>query len=135
MLTILCHSPRTVHLVVSKISTHLCRSRHKLICFDQIRNSQLHASTVELQLPVFSKYSNSQDHLFRVRRQPPTQFTPMAVQTHFLSGGLLWQMMIVISFPHGCKRAPSDYDTWTRRHRVVQSLTKLNNKIYLAKND
>ena len=44
------------------------------------------------QLPIFSKSSNSPDHLFRVRRQPSTQFTPAAVQPHFLSGGLLWYL-------------------------------------------
>ena len=121
--------PHTVHFVVSKILTHLCRLRPKLICFDQIRKTHLHASMVKPQLSVFSKSSNSQDHLFQIRHQPPTQFTLMTVQLHFLSGGLLWQMMIVISFPYRCKSAPSDYDTWTKRHWVVQSLTKLNNRI------
>ena len=48
---------------------------------------------------------------------------------YFLSGGLLWKMMIVIFF------APSDYCTWTKRHRIVQSLTELNNKIQFKKND
>ena len=64
---------------------------------------------VEPQLPVFSKYSNFQDHFFRVRRQPPTKFTPKAVQPNFLSGGLLCLMIIAISFPRGHKSAPSDY--------------------------
>ena len=74
--------------LVSKISTHLCWSRPVLIFFDYIRKTQPFASTVKPQLLVFSKPSNSQDHLFRIR-QPPTQFTPMAVQPHFLFGGLL----------------------------------------------
>ena len=32
-----------------------------------------------------------------------------SLQLHFLSGSLLWQIMIVISFPHARKTAPSDY--------------------------
>ena len=120
---------RKAHLVVSKISTYLCQLRPKLICSDQIWKTQWHASMVKPQLPVFSKSSNSQDHLFWVWHQAPTQFTPTAIQCHFLSEGLLWQMMTVISFLHGCKSAPSDYGTWTKRDWVVQSLTKLNNKI------
>ena len=69
--------PRLVHLsVVSKISTHLCWSRSKLILFHQIRKIQLLASTVEPQLKSFSKSSNSHNRFFRVWRQPPTQFTP-----------------------------------------------------------
>ena len=48
---------------------------------------------------------------------------PFRLLWHFLSEGLLWHMMIVISFPRGRKTAPSDYCRWTKRHRVVQSLT------------
>ena len=47
----------------------------------------------------------------------------------FRSGNLLWRMMIVIRFLCGRASAPSEYDTFSKRHRVVQSLTKLNNKI------
>ena len=108
--TILTSSPqRTTPLVVSKISTHLCRPRPKLICFTQIRIIRPCTSMVEPQLLVFLKSSNSQDHLFRVPRRPPTQFTPTTVQPHFLSRDLLIQMRIVISFPRGHKNAPSDY--------------------------
>ena len=57
----------------------------------------------------YLSFQNSQDYLFRVQRQPPTQFTQTAIQHHFLSGGLLWQMIIVISFLHRFKSAPSDY--------------------------
>ena len=43
--------------------------------------------------------------------------------------GLLWQMMIVISFPCRYARALSNYDTWTKRHWVFESLIKLNHTI------
>ena len=55
MLIILCWQPlppRATHLVVSEI-THICRSRPKLICSDQIRKTQPPASTVVPQLPSF----------------------------------------------------------------------------------
>ena len=94
-----------------------------------IRSEKLSCTLQQSNSTVFSKSSKSLDHLFWARRQPPTLFTPTAVQPHFLFGGLLWQMMIVISFPSRCKTASSDYSTWTRRHRVVQRLTKLNDKI------
>ena len=42
---------------------------------------------------------------------------------------LLLQMMIVISFPHGHASSPSYYNIWNKRHKLVQSLTKLNNKM------
>ena len=35
--------------------------------------------------------------------------TSSTLQSHFLSGGLLWQMVIVISFPCERKTAPNDY--------------------------
>ena len=88
--TILTPPPRTAHLVVSKISIHLSWSRPKLICCYRIRKTQPRASTIERQLSVFSKSSNSLDHLVRVWCQPSTQFTPTAVQLYFFSGGLLW---------------------------------------------
>ena len=51
--------------VISHISTHLCRSRLKLICFDQIRKKPNRAlQRSNLKLIVFSKSSNSSDHLF-----------------------------------------------------------------------
>ena len=53
------------------------------------------------------------------------------LQSHFLSEGLLWQM-IVISFANEHKTAPNDYApgllTWK-----VQIPTKLNDKIQLTK--
>ena len=117
------HHPRVVHLVVSKISNHLCWSRPKLICSDQIRKTQPPASTIEPQLPSCSKFSEtallgmtSSTHSIQSSNGPAT-FPVCAI------------MMIVISFPHEHANTPSDYDTWTKRHRVVQSLTKLHNEI------
>ena len=78
---------RTAHLAMSKISTHLYRSRPKLISFDQIRKTQRSALTVWPQQPVISKSSDSQDHLFR--RQPPSQLTPTAVQPLFPVWGFI----------------------------------------------
>ena len=114
----------TVILVESKISTYFCLSRLKRICFYLIRKTLTRASTVEPQLPVFSKSSNSQDYLFRRRHQPPTQFTPTVVQPHFLSRSLLWPMMMIIFSSRDRKSAVSDYSTWNKRHRVVLSLNE-----------
>ena len=47
--------PRAVHLQVSKISTHFCRARAKLICFDTIGKTQLPPLTVVPELVVFFK--------------------------------------------------------------------------------
>ena len=113
---------RATHFVVSKISTYLCRSRHKLIYFDQIRKTQLRTLKVETQLPVFSKSSNSQDRIFMVRLQSPIQFTLTTIQPNFLSGCLLWQMIIVISFPNLCKSASSDYTPEVRDTELFKAL-------------
>ena len=111
-----------VHLVASKILIHLYQLRPVLIWSDVSRSTATFDRSISnrrlFQNPKFRKPS------LRGWRQPPTAFP-----AHFQSGSLLWQMMFVISFPRGRARAPSDYDTWTKRHRVVQSLTKLNNKI------
>ena len=121
--------PRAVHLVVCKISTHLCRSRPKLIWLDQILKIQLLLSTVVFQLSVFFcfffKILKFSGHFFQAWRYLPTQFTPTAHGTPF-SGTLWWQMMIIISFPRRLASKPSDFDTWNKRHRVVQNLTKQN---------
>ena len=62
-----------------------------------------------LQMLTCHKTQQTKPNLFRVRHQPPTQFTPMAVQPHILSGSLLRQMMIVTSFLCGLKTIQSDY--------------------------
>ena len=69
ILTVLCWHPLhthtcTAHLVVSKIATHLYRSRPKRIFSDLIRKTQLLASTVGP--PLFSKSWNSLDHPFQI---------------------------------------------------------------------
>ena len=128
MLIMLYWPPTNVRRIFWRLRSQHCRSKPKQIWFDQMCKIQPHASTFEPQLLVFSKSSNSQDYFFRVQWQPPIQFTPTAVQPHFLSGCLLRQI-IFISFPHGRKSTQSDYGTWTKRHREVKILTKLNDKI------
>ena len=105
--------------LVSLIASHLCRSRPKLS--DLLRpekNSSAHfdgsTSTPSFQILKFS------GDLFRTWGNPLTRF---------LSGTLLYQMMIVISFLLRQVSFPSDNDTGNKRHRVIQRLTKLNNKI------
>ena len=62
--TILTPPQRAEHLVMFKISIHLCRSkREKNKKQKQNNNKQPHASTEENITDVFSKSSNSQDHL------------------------------------------------------------------------
>ena len=54
--------------------------------------------------------------------------TSSTLQTHILSVGLLWQMVIVISFVHERKTASNDYAP-DQETRIVQSLAKMNDKI------
>ena len=75
---------------------------------------------------VFSKSLNSQAISSRHDVIHPLDSLITLVQLHFLSGGLLWQTMIVISFPRGHASAPSDENTWNKRHQLVKSLRKLN---------
>ena len=56
------------------------------------------------------------------------------LQIHFLSGGFIMTMVIVISFAREHKTVPNDYAPELLT-RIVQSPTKLNDKIYLTKND
>ena len=88
---------------------------------------QPHASTIECQLICFFKILKfSALSLLGMTSTTHWIHSNSCPQPYFLSGGLLWQTMIVISFPRGRKIASSDYCTWTKRRRVVQSLTKLN---------
>ena len=66
------------------------RDPKNLIWSDRIRKTQLLPSTVDLNLIAFSKFSTTLSIHSNARR------------SHFQSVGLLWQMMIVISFP--CRR-------------------------------
>ena len=60
--------------------------------------------------------------------------TSSTLQPNFLSEALLWQMVIAISFAHERKTTPNDYAPELLT-RIVQSPTKLNDKIWLTKND
>ena len=63
-------------------------------------------------------------YLFWVWCHPPTQFTPTVHPDPFP----VWEFIMI----DDC-HILSDYNTWIKRHWIVQSLTKLNNKIYLMK--
>ena len=122
-------SPREAHLVVSKISTHLYQSRPKLIWSDQIRKTPTARFEGQTSTPFYSKSENSLAISSGYDIIHPLNSLQLLVPPHLLSkGGLSWQMMIVISFPRGHASATSDYDTRIKRHRVVQSLTKLDKK-------
>ena len=88
------------HLVMFKISIHLCQLRSTCLNgrkpnFNSQRlNTQLHLSTVKIL-----KFSGP----------CLLDTTSSKLQSHFLSGSLLWQMVIVISFACEHKTAPSDY--------------------------
>ena len=65
--------------------------------------NQPRASTVETQVSPFQNPQNSQDHLFRAWRHPPTQFTPTAVQPHFQSESLLCGWWLLYPFRSGVR--------------------------------
>ena len=77
-------------------------------------------STVKIQLVFFKILKFSGPSLLDMMSS--------TLQPHFLSGGLLWQMVIVIFFAHERKTAPNDYAPELFA-RIVQSPTKLNDKI------
>ena len=94
-----------------------CNSRlngwHSTLCLhDPISNLCLSGRN---STDSFSKYSNSQDHLFRAWCHPHS--SPISCL-----GALLWQMVIVISFAHERKTATDD-DAPGFITRIVQSLT------------
>ena len=60
--------------------------------------------------------------------------TSSRLQPHFRSRGLLWHMMIVVSFPHGRKTAPFD-SAHGLRDPSSSKPYQTNNKILLTKND
>ena len=75
--TKLTHHPRTVHLVVLKISAGR----------DPKNPTATFNGRLQLSLLKSSKFSG---HLFRAWHHPHSQFTQTAVQLHFLSWCLLW---------------------------------------------
>ena len=86
-----------------------------------------HASTVEIPTLVFNgripnyifRWSKSNWRLFKIHKFSGLSLLGMTSYTHFLSGFLLWRMVIVISFTLVCKKCT----------KITQSLTKLNNEI------
>ena len=107
---------RSVLLVVSKISTHLCRSRPKLIYTDLIRKTQPRASTVELQLT----------SLFKILKFSGPYLPGMTSTTHPIHSNVR-----PVPFPvWGFIITEDDYHILSaQKHRVAQSLTNLSNKI------
>ena len=87
-----------VHLEVFKISAGRDQNWSDLIRSEKL-NHALQRSTSTLAFLKPSKFSG---YVFQAWCHPRTQFISTAVQPHFLPGGLLWQMMIVISFPNYC---------------------------------
>ena len=88
---------RAAHLVMFKISLHLCRSRSE-------------NSTARLN-------GRKPNCLFNglIPRTHLVKFSPSLIgmmsftlQPHFQSGVLLWQMLIIISFPCGRKKSRND---------------------------
>ena len=59
-----------------------------------------HSLNGPISTDIFSKFSNSQDQLFRVWRHPHS--SPISCL------GFIWQMVIFISFAHECKTATND---------------------------
>ena len=106
--TMLIPPPTTQHLMMFKIS-----ASGDPICSDQIPKIQPRASTVNLSYCLF-KILKFSGHLFQAWCHPPIQFTQTVVQSCFLPGALLWQMMIVISFLCRRKTALSDYASEVR---------------------
>ena len=97
---------RAANLVMSNISTHLCRWRPKLIWSDQILKPQqpvwrsnLLNPPIFLKSKILETYSSGHDviHLLSSLEE--------GVEPH---GSLLWQMRIFISFPRGHSSVLSD---------------------------
>ena len=92
--------------------------------------SCLRSPSVEIRKPNYifngpnptlnSKSSSSQDHLFQAWRHPHS--------SRISCLGFIMTMVIVISFARKCKTVPNDYAPELLT-RIVQSLTKLNDKI------
>ena len=99
-----------VHLVMFKISIHLCwlRSENWTACLNGRKlNYIFQQSNTQLHL----QQSKSNWHLFQILKfSGPSLLgmTSSTLQHYFLSGGLLWQMVIFISFTRKGKTAPSD---------------------------
>ena len=102
---------RAAHLVGLQISASRDPNWSNLIRSKKL-NRALQRSTSTLLIKIL-KFSG---HLSRTWRHSHSQFTPTTVQPHFLSGGLLWQMMIfnlLSTRPYDCTIWLC---IWTKRH-------------------
>ena len=116
--TTLTLAQRAAHVVMSKISVG--------------RDPKNPTTSFNGQNPTLPpQWSNLNSFFFKILQFSGSSLpgmTSSTLQPHFLSGGLLWQMVIVISFAHARKTAPNDDSpgllTW-----IVQSPTKLKDKI------
>ena len=90
----------TAHLVMFKISIHLSRSRSGRLnlTLNGRKTTCLNGRILNWRLFKIFKFSGPS----------LMSMTSSTLQPHFLSGGLLWQLVIVISFAHERKTAPSD---------------------------
>ena len=97
------HPRHTAQLVVSKISIHFYQSRPNWSALIRSEKPNRALPQSKLNHPSLKISQIFRTTSFRVRRQPANQFTPTADKPDFLCGGLLWRMMIAISFPRGRK--------------------------------
>ena len=118
--TMLTPPQHAAHLVMFKISIHLCwlRLENWTSCFNSWR---LNSVFFNGRIPnyIFQR-SKSNWHLFKILKfsEPSLPgMTSSTLQPHFLSGGLLWQVVIVISFVHERKTTPIDYAPGLRPER------------------
>ena len=121
-----------VHLLVSKSSTHLCRSRLKLIWSDQIRQNKLSVPTVDRQL------LSSQN--LQILMTSLLGMTLLTNSIHSYARPVLfhdWDFIRTDDHCHIIFARACECLVWLRhlnqRHRLIQSLTKLNNKIQSTK--
>ena len=119
ILTMLTPQMRGTYHGVLDLNSSLLVEIWKTQLFDSMAESQ--PSTASL-----SKSSNSQDHLFRAWCHPHS--SPISCL------GFIMTMVIIISFTHKRKTAPNDYAPELLT-QIVQSPTKLKDKIELTKND
>ena len=105
--TMLTPPQRAVHLVMFKISIHLCQSRSEK--FNRHRNGRKLNSRLYGRIPNYC--------LFKILTFSGPSLLGMTSSTllpYFLFGGLLWQIVFVISFPRECKTALNDYASGLR---------------------
>ena len=119
-------SPHTVHLVVSKISTYLCRSWPKLIWSHQIRkkiNRSLQRSNLNSRLFKILRFSRPS---LPGMMSPTPQFTLTAHPDQFP----IRQFIMTVDDCHILSERACKCPLWlwhlNQGHQVIQNLTKLN---------